>query len=139
MASTYRDPSDYLAWYIEGDDIAIVTSRTLGNDNTTILATSDKGLYKTVDETVTDGIMISYNAEPDKVTAVGDYPDIDNSMHSAIVDYVKYRLYLDSGRQEMLSIALTHKRNWEEATKRFGMKKRDKTGGTRQLLTYSLR
>jgi len=139
MASNYKDPSDYLAWYIEGDEVAIVTSKTTSDGSSTVLASSDKGNWKAIDEAVTNGLLISYNAEPSKVTVLTDYPDIDNSMHNAIVDYVKYRLYLDSGTPELISLALTHKKNWEESVKRFGMKKRDKTGGTRLLVPFNLK
>ena len=139
MASTYKDPSDYLAWYIVGDDLAIVTSKTTSDGSSTVLASSDKGTYKSIDEAVTNGILVSYDAEPTAVTGLADYPDIDNSMHNAIIDYVKYRLYLDTGTPELISLALTHKKNWEESIKRFCMRKRDKTGGTRSLVPYNLR
>ena len=139
MASNYKDPSDYLAWYVEGDELALVTSKTSSDGSLTVLASSDKGYWKAIDEAVTNGLLISYNAEPAKVTALTDYPDIDNSMHNAIVDYIKYKLYLDSGTPELVSLALTHKRNWEESVKRFGMKKRDKTGGTRAVVPFNLK
>ena len=93
MASNYKDPSDYLAWYVEGDELALVTSKTSSDGSSTVLASSDKGSWKAIDEAVTNGLLISYNAEPAKVTALTDYPDIDNSMHNAIVDYIKYNLY----------------------------------------------
>ena len=139
MASNYKDPSDYLAWYVEGDELALVTSKTSSDGSSTVLASSDKGSWKAIDEAVTNGLLISYNAEPAKVTALTDYPDIDNSMHNAIVDYIKYKLYLDSGTPELVSLALTHKRNWEESVKRFGMKKRDKTGGTSAVVPFNLK
>ena len=139
MASNYKDPSDYLAWYVEGDELALVTSKTSSDGSSTVLSSSDKGSWKAIDEAVTNGLLISYNAEPAKVTALTDYPDIDNSMHNAIVDYIKYKLYLDSGTPELVSLALTHKRNWEESVKRFGMKKRDKTGGTRAVVPFNLK
>ena len=139
MASNYKDPSNYLAWYVEGDELALVTSKTSSDGSSTVLASSDKGSWKAIDEAVTNGLLISYNAEPAKVTALTDYPDIDNSMHNAIVDYIKYKLYLDSGTPELVSLALTHKRNWEESVKRFGMKKRDKTGGTRAVVPFNLK
>ena len=72
MASTYKDPSDYLAWYIEGDDLAIVTSKTTSDGSSTVLASSDKGTYKSIDEAVTNGILVSYDAEPTAVTGLAD-------------------------------------------------------------------
>ena len=67
-------------------------------------------------------------------------------MHKAIVDYVKKCLYMDrAGRssdpnQSQLAMAMMnkHEKDWTDATKRFGMKKRDKTGGTRVIKPFNL-
>ena len=142
MASGYtkEDLADYLAWYVRGDNLAIVTSKYNSSTNT-------NNEYVAIDESVTDGIMIEYLAEPDAVTAVTDYPDIDNTLHLSIVDYVKSRLYLDkAGKEdtpekamiaERLSQAL--ERKWNDGMKRFGMKKRDKVGGNRVIIGRDFR
>jgi hypothetical protein len=36
------------------------------------------------------------------------------------------------------NMSMLHKQKWDEAVKRFGMKKRDKTGGMRSILPHSL-
>ena len=94
MASTYNSPSDYLAWIIRGNDLGILTSQYDSSTNI-------KSEWVAIDESVTDGILINYIAEPDTVTAITDYPDIDNTLHLSLVDYVKSRLYLDKmGKEE---------------------------------------
>ena len=93
MASTYSEPSSYLAWYIEGDKLAIVTNKYNSSTN-------PNNRYVAIDESVTNGILIKFTAEPDAVTAITDTPDIDNTLHLSIVDYVKHRLYLDKAGKE---------------------------------------
>ena len=141
MASTYKDPSDYLAWYIEGDDLAIVTSKTTSDGSSTVLASSDKGTYKSIDEAVTNGILIHYQAEPNAVSAITDTPDVDNVFHTCIIDYVKARLYQDKAGSSAdagisgvsMNLAAMHDGKWNEAVKKHGMQKRDKTGGDRRV------
>ena len=68
-------------------------------------------------------------------------------MHSSLIDFVKYRLYQDKAgtiadcnvAAVSMNMARTHESKWIEATKRFGMKKRDKTGGPRRIMPADLR
>lgn len=150
MASNYDHPEDYIAWFIKGDNLAIVTTK--GSDSDTVH--HREGDYKPIDESVTNGILIHYYAEPSSVTGggsgatqLGANPDIDNTMHSSLVDYVKFRLYQDragtspDGNIASVSMAMakSHENKWNEAIRRFGMKKRDKTGGARRILPPDLR
>ena len=142
MASTYtrEDVAEYLAWYLRGDDLAIITNKY---DSTT----NANSEYVAIDESVTNGIMIEYLAEPDAVTAVTDTPDIDNTLHLSLVDYVKFRLYLDKAGKEddsnkaMMSerLAQMFEKKWNDGIKRFGMKKRDKVGGGRVIIPVDFR
>ena len=91
MASNYNNPEDFIAWFITGDHLAIVTTK--GSDTDTVH--HKIGDYKPIDEAVTNGVLIHYSGEPNAVTAITDTPDIDNSMHSSLIDYVKFRLYQD--------------------------------------------
>ena len=143
MASSYNNPEDYIAWFITGDHLAIVTTK--GSDSDTIH--QKEGDYKPIDEAVTNGVLIHYSAEPNAVSALTDVPDIDNTMHSSLIDFVKYRLYQDKAgtvadsnvAAVSMNMARTHESKWIEATKRFGMKKRDKTGGPRRIMPADLR
>ena len=69
VSSTYKDPSDTFVWWIEGDRLAIATTEGDGGTNET-----DKGQLKAVSlgsgNTITDGLIISYYAEPDKLQAL---------------------------------------------------------------------
>jgi len=143
MASSYDYPEDYIAWYIIGDKLAIVTTNGSDTDSTH----AKLGDWKSIDESVTNGINVHYQAEPDKATTVTDTPDIDNTLHIGLVDYVKYRLYLDKAgtvkdpNQSMLymSIASKFEKKWNETIKRYGMRKRDKVGGSRRIMPPDLR
>ena len=50
MASSYNNPEDFIAWFITGDHLAIVT--TDGSDNDTIH--QRLGDYKPINEAVTN-------------------------------------------------------------------------------------
>ena len=143
MASSDNNPEDFIAWFITGDHLAIVT--TDGSDNDTIH--QRLGDYKPINEAVTNGVLIHYSGEPNAVTAIGNTPDIDNSMHSSLIDYVKFRLYQDKAGISVdsnasavaMSMARSHEGKWNEAIRKYGMKKRDKTGGPRRIMPADLR
>ena len=91
MASNIKYPEDHAMWFIEGDKLALITDvSNSGNTNT-----SSRKKWKAIQESVTNGILLVYNAEPNNVSAITDTPDIDNSMHSSLIDYVKRCLYMD--------------------------------------------
>tara|TARA_R100000315_G_C5230042_1_gene141044 strand:- start:512 stop:943 length:432 start_codon:yes stop_codon:yes gene_type:complete len=143
MASTYTYPESYLAWFIRGNHLAVVTTK----GNTAGTSHSLEGQYKPINEAVTNGILIHYYGEPNAVTAITDTPDVDNVFHNSIVDYVKARLYEDKAgnsedtnlAQVSLNLATIHQSKWKESVKKNGMKKRDKTGGTRAIRFPSFR
>ena len=142
MASSYNNPEDFIAWFITGDHLAIVT--TDGSDNDTIH--QRLGDYKPINEAVTNGVLIHYSGEPNAVTAITDTPDIDNSMHSSLIDYVKFRLYQDKAGISIdgntsavaMSMARSHEGKWNEAIRKYGMKNRDKTGAPRRIMPADL-
>ncbi len=133
---TYTAPQDYYAWYIEGDDLIIVTNYP-STDNS-------PRYYISPQETITNGILINYLAEPNAVTSVTDYPDLDNTLHKFVADFVKAELFLeeagkaamrgDEYRALMLkNLAAEHKKIWTDELVKFGRKKRDKIGGARMF------
>ena len=91
MASTYKYPEDFISWFIKGNHLAIVTLKGETSGSTH----AKYGQYKPIDEAVTHGVLIHYQAEPNAVSAITDTPDVDNVFHNSIVDYVKARLYQD--------------------------------------------
>ena len=143
MASTYSYPESFIAWYIKGNHLAVVTTK----GNTAGTTHSLEGQYKPINESVTNGLLIHYYAEPNAVSAITDTPDVDNVFHNSIVDYVKSRLYQDKAgnsndgalAQVRLNLASVHESKWREAVKKNGMRKRDKTGGTRAIRFPSFR
>ena len=137
MASTYEYPEDFISWFIKGNHLAIVTLKGETSGSTH----AKYGQYKPIDEAVTNGILIHYQAEPNAVSAITDTPDVDNVFHTCIIDYVKARLYQDkagtTGDANVAGVSMNlsamHEGKWNEAVKRHGMQKRDKTGGDRRI------
>jgi len=137
MASTYKYPEDYISWFIKGNHLAIVTLKGETSGSTH----AKYGQYKPIDEAVTNGVLIHYQAEPNAVSAITDTPDVDNVFHSSIIDYVKARLYQDKAgtagdaaiANVSMNLAAMHDGKWNEAVKKHGMQKRDKTGGDRRV------
>ena len=142
MASNIKYPENSCLWFIEGDSLCLITIvDSEGDANTTA-----RKNWKAIQEAVTDGILLYYYAEPNSVSSLSDVPDIDNSLHLALVDYVKRCLYMDKAGQSAdpnastvsTSVSMLHKQKWDESVKRFGMKKRDKTGGSRIVVPSNL-
>ena len=85
MASNISYPDSSCRWFIEGDSFCLITNvDSSGTANTTA-----RKNWKAIQEAVTDGILLYYYAEPNNVSSLSDVPDIDNSLHLALVDYVK--------------------------------------------------
>ena len=129
-----------MAWFIQDDHLAVVTTK--GSDSTSVH--SKLGDWKGIDESVIEGFLIHYMAEPDAVSAITDTPDIDNTLHSFLVDYVKCKLYMDRAGLLSLSdanasavsmnLSSQHERKWKECLIKYGSKKRDKVGGPRRIM-----
>ena len=143
MASNINFPENSALWFVEGDKLALITKTdSSGNSRTT-----DRKLYKAIQESITDGLLIHYYGEPNSVVSINDTPDIDNTLHVAIVDYVKKCLYMDKAgassdpgvSQSAMQMMIQDERRFNETVKRYGMRKRDKTGGTRAVLPYDFR
>ena len=143
MASNIKYPEDSCRWFIEGDDFALLTNV----DSSGTVNTTERKSWKSIQESVTDGILLCYYAEPNNVSSLSDIPDIDNSLHLALVDYVKKCLYMDEAGQSQdpnasavnVNMSMMHQNRWNESIKKFGMRKRDKTGGSRVILPSDFR
>ena len=141
MASNITYPDKSMVWFVEGDKLALLSDvDSSGNTRTT-----DRKQWKAISETVAEGILLSYQGEPDKVTDINSTLSIDNTLQISIVDYVKRCLYMDkaaTGGQEdsavSLSLAREHNRRFKEGVRKYGQRKREKTGGTRAVVPYNL-
>ena len=97
--------------------------------------------------TITDGLLISYYAEPDKLTSISGTIDIDNVLQPALIDFVKGKALMDAAArtdnpaiaQIRMASAQQCMANYKEAVRRYGMKKNDKVGGTRAVVPADLR
>ena len=147
VTSTYTDPSDTFVWWIEGDKVAIATTK--GDGGTTETA---EGKYKAAvigsgTDYITNGLLISYYAEPDKLSSITGTIDLDNALQPALINYVKAQALMDaaaSAKDPNLAIIKSKAadkcmQNYERIVRRYGMKKNDKTGGTRAVLPADLR
>ena len=144
MASNITYPDKHAVWFIEGNNLCLVTNTdSSGNASTT---TSGRKTWKAIQESVTDGVLMYYNAEPNKVSSINDSLDIDNTFEKGIVEYVKKCLYMDragktpDANQSQIAMAMSqmHDRNWKEISVKAGMQKRDKTGGTRVIKPFNM-
>ena len=140
MASNIKYPEDRVLYFIRGDHLGLVTTYDSSGDTRT-----SRKMYQAFDHAVTNGLLIHYYGSPNKVTAITDTPDIDNTLHGALVEYVKGCLYMDkaglstdpSMAQTSMALMTQHKKRFNDLLKRFGMRKRDKTGGTRAVLPFN--
>jgi hypothetical protein len=143
--SNHKHPEDDMAWFIQGDHLAVVTTK--GSSSTSVH--SKLGDWKGIDESVIEGFLIHYMAEPNAVSAITDTPDIDNTLHSFLVDYVKCKLYMDragilsvsdaNASMVSMNISSQHERKWKECLIKYGSKKRDKVGGARRIMPPDIR
>ena len=147
VSSTYKDPSKTFVWWVEGDRLAIAT--TEGDGSTT---ETDKGRLKAVQlgstgDQMIDGLVVSYYAEPDKLTSITGTIDIDNVLQPALIDYVKSKALMDAASratdpglaQIRMASAQQCMASYKEAVRRYGMKKNDKIGGTRAVVPADMR
>ena len=124
------------------------TTAATASDEDTVSKYDDNGLIYELDE-ITDGFVISYYAEPDKLSAIDSSTsiDIDNSLQPLLIDYVKGHALLDSSaRQTEPNIAELKRRlaerflgSFREGLRRYGAKKNDKIGGTRAVVPADLK
>jgi len=137
MASNLKYPENRTLYFIRGDHLGLVTTYDSSGDTRT-----SRKMYQAFDHAVTNGMIIHYYGNPKKVTSVTNAPDVDNLFHSAIVDYVKKCLYMDKAGNESdagmaqvsMGLMMQHERKFDTAIKKYGTKKRSKTGGTRAVV-----
>ena len=130
-------------WFMQGDNLAISTTK--GTDSTSVH--SKLGHLKAIDESVIEGLLLHYYAEPTSVDDITDTLDLDNALHLFVVDYVKSRLFMDKAAQSTdaavvsssLNLANAHERKWKDALVKFGTRKREKVGGSRILRPFDFR
>jgi len=142
MASSIKYPENQAMYFIEGDKLGLITKVDSSGDN----RTSARKKWKAIAEAVTDGILLHYYAEPNSVSAVTDSLDIDNALELSVVDYVKKCLYMDragvsadpNAGQIAMAMSATHEKRFKEAIQRYGVRKKDKTGGSRVVKVPNL-
>ena len=144
--SNHKHPEDDVVWFMQGDNLAISTTK--GTDSTSVH--SKLGDLKAIDESVIEGLLLHYYAEPtaiDDIDGLLEESGLDNSLHLFVVDYVKSRLFMDKAAQSTdaaivsssLNLSNTHERSWKDALVKFGNRKREKVGGSRIVRPFDFR
>jgi len=137
LASNIKYPEARVNYFIRGDHLGIITNYDSENETRTA-----RKSYTAIDHNIVNGLLVHYYGAPKRVTAITDTPDVDNLFHSAIVDYVKKCLYMDKAgtasdgniAQVSMGLMAQHERKFNNAVKKYGNRKRSKTGGTRAVV-----
>ena len=95
-----------------------------------------KDCKKAIDETQDDGILIEYSSQPNEVVNLSDVPDCDDTLHTALVDYIKWKLYDDRADEASMIQGDKFRRRWRRSLRLDAG--RDKIGGLRQIAPYPL-
>ena len=123
MASSIKYPEDNARWFIEGDKFCLITNVDSDGDTRSV----SRKQWKAISEAVTDGLLLHYYAEPNNVISINDELDLDNTMHLAVVDYVKKCLYMDKAGNATdanliatsMQLSNAHQLKFDNAVKRF--------------------
>ena len=137
LTGNIKYPEDQVLYFIRGDHLSLVTTYSSNAETRTA-----RKAYQAIDHNMVNGMLIHYYGNPKRVTAITDTPDVDNLFHSAIVDYVKKCLYMDRAgstgdanrSQVAMGMMAQHERKFNNAIKKYGNRKRSKTGGTRAIV-----
>ena len=137
LTGNIKYPEDQVLYFIRGDHLSLVTTYSSSAETRTA-----RKAYQAIDHNMVNGMLIHYYGNPKRVTAITDTPDVDNLFHSAIVDYVKKCLYMDRAgstgdanrSQVAMGMMAQHERKFNNAIKKYGNRKRSKTGGTRAIV-----
>jgi len=141
MASNITYPDKSCLWFIEGDRLGIISNvDSSGNTRTS------RKQWKAISEKIADGMLLHYWSEPDSVTSISSVLDIDNTLHSAVVNYVKCSLYMDRAGMSQgdagavaMSLSREHRKLFDRDVRKYGQRKNSKTGGLRSLVIPDLR
>lgn len=145
--STFKDPSVNFVWWIEGDKIAIATSEGDGGTTETGNGRLKAPIIGSGSDVITNGMLISYYAEPDKLSSITGTIDLDNALQPALILYVKAKALMDAAARtnnpELASIKLQSAQmamaEYKEMITKYGARRRDKTGGTRGVTPANFR
>ena len=137
LTGNIKYPESQILYYIRGDHLSLVTTYSSSAETRTA-----RKAYQAIDHNMVNGMLIHYYGNPKRVTAITDTPDVDNLFHSSIVDYVKKCLYMDRAgstgdanrSQVAMNMMMQHERKFNNAIKKYGNRKRSKTGGTRAVV-----
>jgi hypothetical protein len=136
-------PLTTYTWGIVGDRLAILRTNTTS------------GEWEAINESTDAAILVHFWGEPDSIESENDYPDVDNALHEAFPDFLKYKIFLDLANKavtgenptesdiilgrEYRALSREHKKTYDEKIRHYGRNKIDKVGGSRVVPAASLR
>ena len=126
--STIAYPESTYRWFLseDGNNLALVQNNSVSGANE----------FQSPDQSVEDGVLLSYYAIPDELVDLSDVPEIDESLHMGLVYFCRWKLSEEQPGEQ----ALLDSKKWESAYNRqlkiFA--KRDKISGTRSILMPNL-
>ena len=149
MASNITYPDKSCLWFIEGDRLGIISNVGITTDddgNVVTTTRTGRKQWKAIPETIKYGMLLHYWSEPDSVTSISSVLDVDNVLHSAVVNYVKCSLYMDRAGMSQgdagavaMSLSREHRKLFDRDVRKYGQRKNNKTGGLRSLVIPDLR
>jgi hypothetical protein len=143
MATAISSPLTTYTWGIVGDQLGIFRSNT------------SSGEWEAIDESTSEAILLHYYGEPDSIESKDDYPDVDNTLHEAFVDFLKHKIFSDLADKtvtkenptqedivlgrEYRALSREHKRIYDDKVRHYGRNKIDKVGGPRMVRSVPLK
>lgn len=136
MSSSTSYPSSTFEYFIHGDYLSVYD------------VTVDP--VEAPSESVEDGLLVHYYGYPKEIQDEDDYPDIDSSLHSGLVDFLKSKIYdREAGKAAMSgnveqATALTimanrHLKAWQEMSRKYIRRKTTKIAGPLSFVPASLK
>ena len=132
------NPHNSVAWYLEGDKIAILNMSTTS------------GHFEPIDETAENVVWISFGYKmPTPMEEDEDTPDLPTTLHPLLVTYIKSKLFLEragkaaTNNAELavvnIQIANTHFREWKTETDRWVQHRVSRLSAAKALVPTSFR
>ena len=90
--SIYTYPARYLRWFVENNELALVTTNVV---DTSVVVNS---IFSRIDESKVDGMLVEYEGGVPHLDIASknihkQEPNINRRIHGALIDYVLSKLY----------------------------------------------
>lgn len=132
------NPRQAVAWYLENDQIAILSRNTT------------TGFFGPIDETAENSVWIKFGYKvPVPMKEDDDTPDLPPAIHPLLITYIKSKLFLEraglaaTSNAELavvnLQLANTHFKEWKTESDRWVQHRVSRLSAARSLVPTSMR